>query len=189
MGYETFLLIPRGSQPISMTTAFRAALWLVPDEPALQAVVDGLSAAHDAPRFSAHLTLLGELKLPSAPVACQALADLAASTTPIALPVSGMGESDDYFATVFVRCAETAELAALREHAQRALGAGTAPSIGPHVSLIYAHMPGSVRRAIASAHAIAGALRFGAIALMQSGPHGWEQVEQWREICRHALHA
>jgi len=172
-----------------MLIAPRAALWLVPDEPAVQAAIDGLSVTHGAARFSAHLTLLGELTLPSASVACQALADLAGSSAAIALPVAGIGESDHFFATVFVRCAETTELTALRERAQRALGGGSAPAIGPHVSLIYAHLPRATRRAIAGAHAIAGALRFGAIALVQSGPHGWERVEQWREICRHPLRA
>jgi putative hydrolase of the HAD superfamily len=172
-----------------MTSAFTAALWLVPDEPAVQAAIDGLAVAHGAPRFRAHLTLLGELTLRSAPAACQALADLAASSAPIAVPVTGAGESEAYFATAFVRCAETPELTALRALAQRVLGAGRAPAIGPHVSLVYAHLPRAARRAIASAHAIAGSLRFSSVALVQPGSRGWEQVEQWREICRHPLRA
>jgi putative hydrolase of the HAD superfamily len=172
-----------------MTSSFRAALWLVPGEPAVQAIIAALAVAHGAPRFSAHLTLLGELTLRSAPAACRALADLAESSASIALPVTGMGESDAYFATAFVRFAQTPELTALRAHAQRAIGAGRAPAIGPHVSLIYAHLPRAARRAIASAHAIAGSLRFSTVALVQPGPHGWEQVEDWREICRHPLRA
>jgi hypothetical protein len=172
-----------------MTDSAGAALWLIPDEPTLQAAIDALCVRHAAPCFTAHLTLLGGMALPPEPIACRALGEVAGSSAPFELPVTGTGESDDYFATAFIRCAETAQLSALRDRAQQLLGTGSAPEIGPHVSLVYGHLPRDVRCAIARAHAIAGPLRFTTLALVQSGPLGWKPVEQWRVICRHSLRA
>jgi hypothetical protein len=165
------------------------ALWLIPDEPRLQQVVDALSAQYGAPRFEAHLTLLSGLMLPHQDsIACSELARLAAASAPVTLPVTGTGESDLYFETAFVRCAESAELIALREHARRAFGSGRVAAIGPHVSLLYARLPRVTRRAITRSHAIAGALRFSMLALVRPGPLGWNSVEQWRVLCRDRLH-
>lgn len=171
-----------------MTDGAKSALWLIPESPPLQATLELLSDRYRAPRFTAHLTLLGGLALADAAVACRALAELAASHAPLELPITGSGESEDYFTTAFLRCAETAELSALRDRARQRIADGSAPEIGPHISLIYAQLSPAARRAIVRAHAIAGRLRFTAIALVQSGPLGWKPVEQWRTICRHSLH-
>ena len=161
------------------------ALWLLPSDPRVQGVIDRLAAQHATQPFAAHVTVLSGLALPDAAAACAALAELARHCPPIALEIAGAGESDEFFETAFLRCAENAALRALRDRAQRVLGPGRAPAIGPHVSLVYARLPRATRRAIADAHAqtIAGPLRCAQLALVQPGPLGWQRVEQWRVLC------
>jgi 2'-5' RNA ligase len=165
------------------------AIWLLPGDPRLQRAIDALSAEHGAPGFPAHLTLLGSVATTSVRALEPALASLAAGTPPLTLAVAGPGESEEYFETAFVRCAETPALSALRARVLDAAGSGHAAAIGPHVSLIYAALPQATRLAIAQAHAqaLVDALRFDALALVASGPLGWRPAEAWRVLARHSL--
>jgi hypothetical protein len=158
---------------------------------AVQGAIDRLAARHATHPFTAHVTVLSGLAQPDPATACAALAELALQCAPIELEIAGAGESDDYFETAFLRCVESAALRALRDRAQRVLGPGRAPSIGPHLSLVYARLPRATRRAIADEHAqaIAGSLRCAQLALVQPGPLGWLRVEQWRVLCRCDLRA
>jgi hypothetical protein len=165
--------------------AAELALWLLPADPGIQGVIDRLAARHATHPFAAHVTVLSGLTPPDAATACAALAELALHCAPIALEIAGAGESDEYFETAFLRCVENEALRTLRDRAQRVLGPGRAPAIGPHVSLVYAELPRATRRAIADAHAqaIAGPLRCARLALVQPGPLGWRRVEQWCVLC------
>lgn len=169
-----------------MSEARSAALWLLPADPRLQAAVDSLSAQHATHAFEAHLTLVSGFAVPEPSAARAALHEIAAHCEAIALEVTDAGESDEFFETAFLRCADSDALQRLREHARRVFGPAHAPAIGPHVSLVYARLPRATRRAIASSHAraIAGPLRFTRLALVQSGPDGWQPVDAWRVLCR-----
>ena len=174
-----------------MSTALSAALWLLPDDRGLQLAIDALCARHAAERFEAHLTLLGGVTLSDPDRAERELAALAAAAQPLELQVLGTGQSPALLQTAFLRCAESQALSGLRERAHAALGSGCAPAIGPHLSLIYATLPARTRGEIARAYesTFVPALRFSALALVQSSARGWEAIADWRVRCRHRLGA
>jgi 2'-5' RNA ligase len=162
---------------------------LLPDDPSLQRAVEQLGAAHRAPPFTAHLTVLSRLPEQAASDACSALAELAAATPPLTLVVRGVDHSNEYFEAVSVRCVESDALRALRDRALERFGAGHAPATGPHVALLYAQLETEARTAIAGAQQVEGPLRCSTLALVQSGPLGWRPVQHWRVLCRAALRA
>jgi 2'-5' RNA ligase len=124
------------------TKEYLIVLWLSPAEPArsfFQRMINRLAREQGAPLFAPHLTL-----------GRGAVAQLEGVTAPaLELSVRGPAASELFTKTVFVRFAETPELAALRD----SLGMEAA-GYDPHLSLLYKEMPLAEKEQLASAIAL-----------------------------------
>lgn len=113
------------------------ALWLVPEGDAaeyLQQRIDELATRFGAAAFAVHLTLgLGPATLLEK--ICSA---------PFELPITGVAASAEFTKSLFLRCASTPELAALRASLGMS-GAG----YDPHLSLLYCDLPLEEKRRLA----------------------------------------
>ena len=102
-------------------------------------MIDRLAREQNAPSFAPHLTL--------GPGSAAQLAN--ATGAPLELPVRALACSEQFTKTLFVRFAETPELAALRD----SLGMEAA-GFDPHLSLLYKEMPLAEKEQLASAIAL-----------------------------------
>ncbi len=134
------------------------ALWIEP--PAflavrLNALIDALSVQYGAPRFSAHVTLLGGLSGEEENL-LSAAGSLASALSPFEMTLAGVGREDSYFRCLYLLAAPSGPLMGARGKAEeafvrfRASGAALErpERFMPHMSLLYGDIDNSSKEAI-----------------------------------------
>lgn len=168
-----------------MTTRIHS-LWLMAspaDEAMLTDLVDELSERFGTPRFTPHLTLLGDTTMPL-PALERATAAAAEAVPAFTEPVALIEGSEAFFRSFYARFAVSPPLAALK-HALDPEGSG---SFMPHVSLLYGSVePTAKAAAIAEVDArLAGrAIRFDRIGVVTSGQD--IPIAEWRVVAQAGL--
>jgi hypothetical protein len=117
--------------------------WLIPAKPYRELFRDFiriLARELDAPRFEPHLTVCSA---PAAQVARRTVRTV--TTTPVILKVRGVGFSEKFTKTLFVRFAPNAEL---RKLAKDLAGTKGEPA-DPHLSLVYKKLATTTKRELA----------------------------------------
>ena len=159
-----------------------AALWLLPESGALQAQIDELANAHGSVPFEAHLTLFSTVDIETAAIATR-LPTIAAAAAPFSMTISGVAHGPEILRALYL----TASPSSPARRLARGLGGDLGAT--PHFSLIYGRFEEPQRRAMAVAVRPPAAIQIGAIALVEPGPAGWQDVSGWHSLCRHRLGA
>jgi hypothetical protein len=162
------------------------SVWLLP-APSLAATLDGhvrqIADAIGAPRFAAHLTLLGDVTIRRV-VAEQALAGLAARLPLHLSPRPDLATSRHRFEALTVRFQPSAAFGQLAAELRARLGLPPAPAGDPHVSLAYPSPPfdPEALRPLAAGVPRDLPYRFEALALVDpgAGRDHWDEVAVWR---------
>jgi putative hydrolase of the HAD superfamily len=178
-----------------MTTEHRRfSVFLVPaagDFRWAEGVIRELAARYDAPPFEPHLTVYGgpfaaEEEL--APLR-RVLADLAAETGPITLPITGLGVTAEYFKTLFVSFGDEPRLRRLHEAVRGAVPRDSGYELVPHLSLLYADIPLAAKEMAARTVWLdRGEMRFDGMKIVVPDPvSGWSDTGRWRTLVRLGL--
>jgi 2'-5' RNA ligase len=138
---------PRDSQGELVGRPPRVAYWLVPCERSsgqLQGLIDQLAKQFNAPRFHPHITLYaGDFGSNEQP---ELIVDSAArNCAGFTLAVQGLGFGSDYTKSCFLKVSRPPNLFDLTERFRRLSQHPGDYSIDPHISLLYGHVPESLR--------------------------------------------
>lgn len=129
----------------------RFSLWMMPPlavRARFQALIAELSRRVDTPPFEPHLTL-ASVDAATEAAAIQPVAALAAHLPPLAIRLTEVGTTLEYFRCLFVRAEPTPALDRAYQTACRALGQ-TPGEFMPHLSLVYGELtPETKERIIA----------------------------------------
>jgi 2'-5' RNA ligase len=166
--------------------------WLAPaDGPVrdeIAAIIGGLAAEHDAPRFPPHVTVVVGFSS-AEDEAARVLGSLAAGVPPLRVSFGAFGHEDEYFRSLYLRAEPSRRLTDLHEAARRAWPVPPAP-YRPHLSLLYSSLGAERKRAIIDAIPLAlpVTLVFDALELW-AGASGDAGVSGWRRVARERLPA
>lgn len=131
-------------------SARRFSLWLLPppdDRARFAHLIEILGERLQTPRFEPHITLCGTIALERTDAEDRARR-LALGLRPIAVRLSGIGYTDEYFRCLFAVATPTPALLATQRVASAALGLPPDPGYFPHLSLVYAHLSRSAQVAL-----------------------------------------
>lgn len=161
-----------------------SSFWLMPgpeDARLLEGIVDELAARHHTPRFTPHLTLLGNV--PLAPEGAEGLlAAIAQAAGPWASPVADIVTGAAFFRSFYALFDAEPSLGALRSATAETTGLDGGPFM-PHISLLYGPVEAAAKAA--SAEAIRGrlkgrAIRFDHVVVTNSADH--VPIDDWRVV-------
>ena len=114
-------------------------LWLLPPasvQATFAGFIERLAQRFGTAGFIPHITLAGSLDLP-ADETVRRTAELAARLDPVAIRLTGIGATDEYFRCLFMRAEHSAALLATHETACAQLARPPEKEFMPHLSLIY----------------------------------------------------
>ena len=135
-----------------MTRAKGCSLWLMPAGETyrkLEKLILELSRRYSAPRFSPHVTLLGQVLDPPE-VAAAKTEELASILHPFTVRLTRVDCLDEYFRCLFIRVEESRAVMGANEAARRVFNGGGDPEYMPHLSLLYGDFPSDTKRRIIS---------------------------------------
>ena len=165
------------------------AYWLVPAKPERELfgdLIPILAYELRGPRFEPHVTIFSAPQDQQSPR--EILAEIKAE--PLYLKVRGISALAEYRNALFVRLSPTKALERLVAQLRRATGSPAKAPIDPHLSLLYKHLPASVRRQLAASLKLPfSQILFDSIqAVRCSSPvQSRADVEAWRVIARKSL--
>jgi 2'-5' RNA ligase len=169
----------------------KLAFWLMPAGEAksfFASLVDDLARRLDAPAFEPHVTLQGgEIEEQRA---VRLLENVATSSAPLPLQISGIEFSEKYTKTLYVQFRPSADASAMSNSIAEALGSDSGYKFDPHLSLLYKAMPEAQKEEIAREITIPfQQVRFDAVALVSvpASIEGPEDVHAWRTIAERPL--
>uniref|UniRef100_A0A831UI34 Uncharacterized protein n=1 Tax=Geobacter metallireducens TaxID=28232 RepID=A0A831UI34_GEOME len=172
-------------------TSRRFSVFLVPaaaDRRWAEGVIRELAARYDAPPFEPHVTVYGGSFSDDAQLEPlrRALAATAAGTDPIALRVTGLGVTEEYFKTLFVTFAEDSRLRRLHEAAKGAVANDSGYGLVPHLSLLYADIPLAEKEMAARTVSLhRGEMHFDEVKIVAPDPvTGWSDAMGWQTLFR-----
>jgi 2'-5' RNA ligase len=128
------------------------SLWLAPEESereALAARSEGLAARLGTPPFAPHVTLLARVPGPLGAAQDRARA-LAARVRSLALTLTEVSHSAEFYRCLVLEAAPTAELLAARRAALDMMEATASEPYRPHLSLVYGTLPSAQREQAAA---------------------------------------
>jgi hypothetical protein len=165
--------------------------WLIPAEPArgyFASLIGDLAAQFDSPAFEPHLTVYVTT------AGIDNAADLLERVVPrcraYSLLVEGLGYSDEFTKTVFVRFKPNEPVVRLSANFREASTLKDEYQINPHLSLIYKTMPRETKAEIANSLSLPfHEVRFDAAKAVISPAEikSREDVEAWRVVASKAL--
>jgi hypothetical protein len=166
--------------------------WLVPAPPHhrnLAAIIDGLAQELDAPRFEPHVTLYAGARSGDDDVEAL-LTQATENLGSLELRIAGVGTSPELFKTLYLEFEPEPQT----ERLCRLFRAGLKPALDyelkPHLSLLYKHLPGTTRAALASRFDVVGQrIVFAQIAAVRpgEGDNKWLDIDRWDVWLRREL--
>jgi 2'-5' RNA ligase len=162
------------------------SLWLVPSGKVRQRLAEAildLSRKYAAPTFEPHVTLAGGIVGPAREVVSKTT-DLASRIQPFRVRLTEVAALDEYFRCLFVRVATTHPLVSANKAAREVFNLAKEPAFMPHLSLLYGHLPSSVKEGIVTSLAQSFQLEFKAgslhLYLIENEPVAWRRVARFR---------
>jgi 2'-5' RNA ligase len=158
------------------------SLWLMPTGEVRQRLAEAildLSREYAAPPFEPHVTLAGGIVGP-AREAVSKMAGLASRIQPFTVRLTGVAGLDEYFRCLFVRVATTHPLMSANKAAREVFNLAQQPAFMPHLSLLYGHLPSSLKERIIASLGRRFELEFKAsglhLYLIRGEPQAWRRV-------------
>ena len=108
-----------------------------------------LSREYATPAFAPHVTLAGGIVGPAREVSSK-MRDLARRIPPFPVRLTTVDGLDDYFRCLFVRVATARPIMTANKAAREIYRLEPQPAFMPHLSLLYGHLPSSVKEGIAA---------------------------------------
>ena len=127
------------------------AYWLIPAEPAREffcLFIANLARQHDAPVFEPHVTI--HVGANDVDAAERAVSKAARDCKLITLKDLGIGHSDEFIKTLFVKFATSEKLQQLNAIIRTAAEDSCEYELNPHLSLLYKNIPGTARQELAA---------------------------------------
>jgi 2'-5' RNA ligase len=138
-----------------------------------------LSGTYSTPAFEPHVTLAGSLVGPAWEVMPR-MKDLARRIPPFTVRLTTVDGLEEYFRCLFVAVAQTHPIMSANEAAREIFHLPDRPAFMPHLSLLYGHLPCSLKEKIIVSLAGRFELEFKATALQlyltQGEPAAWRRV-------------
>ena len=155
----------------------------------MAAIIRRLAEQYDAPVFDPHVTVYGGC-FADDDAMCELLDATVTNVPPLALTVTKLDVTDEFFKTLFIAFEPSAELAHLSEQMRRRLSCPAPYDLQPHLSLLYKQMPADEKRRI-----IAGldppprriTCNEARIVSPTNLTAGWRDVSSWRTIATQKL--
>lgn len=116
------------------------SLWLMPEGKDLDNFKNFFSDIHKKAKitsFESHVTLLGGLSLEESKIVDQ-INKIAVETAPFKIYFTEVGETGDFYKSIFLKCKETEELMKVNKLAQKLFS--TTQSYNPHMSIVYGNI-------------------------------------------------
>jgi 2'-5' RNA ligase len=158
------------------------SIWLVPsskDAKYLNTTIQNLAKKHDAPKFSAHITVYsGISRLNAAKSAVRLL-----SPGVVCAKRAGIGQSEYVWKTLYIKIKKDKKLDHIHKTLQANLGAKY--DFEPHISLIYKKMDNATKRKIRLGLKIKKSYFFDGVVIIRSS----KNVSKWRTLYRSSLGA
>lgn len=124
------------------------SVWLMPDGKSTVQLISNmekLSRNFDAPSFSPHITLIGQLEF-DPPEVHEKFSQLASSTSQMTLEAEEIVYRDVYFRSIVFKIEESEPLFKLNQKARHVFDRTSDPTFFPHLSLLYGNQPESEKR-------------------------------------------
>jgi len=130
-----------------MTSKTAFSLWLIPTGEvydALENLISDLSKRYSSPRFTPHVTLLGELTGSHEEIETRA-SRLSVNLRPHAIKLTKLEYLDEYFRSLFIRVEETKEIIEANLRAREVFNRQRDPKYMPHLSILYGDFPSATK--------------------------------------------
>lgn len=162
------------------------SIWLIPseeDEKYLKSIIDDLGRKYQAPSFTPHLTLYGNVNT-EPEIAHQAVKESTQEIPPFTLSVDKLNYTDLFFKTVFIEIQENEILNTLYQRLRNKLGQYGKYSLKPHISLIYKELSEEKKQRIIKGLNIKRDFTVNRMVVVTSGntEKGRYDVERWRVL-------
>jgi putative hydrolase of the HAD superfamily len=163
--------------------AGRFAVWLMPcerDRVELRKTIRRLAGEHGAPAFEPHVTVFAGSRASDDEVG-QLLLGASAGVGPLVLRSTGYGLTADFFKTVFITFERDRLLERVSRNVGRHLRRPQDYDLQPHLSLIYADLAETGKRAIiAGLDPPKSQMAFDEVVVARPGPtNDWRDVASW----------
>jgi 2'-5' RNA ligase len=126
------------------------SLWLMPEERIahdLSTLIARLSGKHSTPSFEPHVTLIGDINLPTAAAIAKA-DELAARIEPFEVALNRVEQHDRYFRCIFIKADKTEPLMKAYSMARAVFGHEENEKYMPHLSLVYGNLDAQTRQRV-----------------------------------------
>jgi 2'-5' RNA ligase len=141
-----------------------------------------LSREYAAPAFEPHVTLASGIVGPAREAASK-MADLARRIPPFTVRLTAVDGLDEYFRCLFVKVATTHPIMTANKAAREVFSLYKQPAFMPHLSLLYGHLPSSVKERIIAFLGRQFELEFKArslhLYLTKSEPGAWRRMARF----------
>ncbi len=163
------------------------SLWLMPAGEVvrkLEDIIGNLAGRYGSPKFPPHITLLGAVEC-NMEKALEVSGGLSKRIGRIALELDGIGMTDSYFRSLFIKVKGSAELDEAFGYSLSAFGISR-PKLMPHISLLYAELHAEEKERMVSElekYGLSGKpCSADTLALYntQGGAEDWRKVREFR---------
>ncbi|MCG9892234.1 MAG: hypothetical protein MH252_14315 [Thermosynechococcaceae cyanobacterium MS004] len=163
------------------------ALWLTPipsDRRWLSKIIQDYAAAYDAPMFEPHVTVYSGIYSAQDDLP-KILSQRVVPQLPIALEVTGLGYTENFFRTGFITFAPNEALTALSHGIRDRLQSPTDYRLEPHLSLVYKDLSLDQKR-LAMLRIILSVefITFDTLKVVTPSAQDWFDISGWREAFR-----
>lgn len=162
------------------------AIWLLPErktEEDLARLIQSLSQVVGAIPFAPHLTLCSGTNETEERIQA-ALQQAIAGVAPLSLHVTGVNVSADFFQTLFLEFAASAEIFQLQGRLREALTPEKTTPFHPHLSLLYHEADLSEKERLrALVPTMPDTITFDQVCLtVPTSPQGWRDIASWKRL-------
>ena len=160
------------------------SIWLVPqddDKLYLEKVIFKLANENYSPAFTPHLTICGDITITLEKLK-SAFDNAFNQAKPFKIKKTGVGQSEDFFKTVYIEFEINQELRDLFLKLSEGTDKRLIENFKPHMSLIYKKMPKDEKLAIIDKLYLKNEYTIGAAYLTapKKGKRDWYDVKDWR---------
>jgi 2'-5' RNA ligase len=163
------------------------AIWLVPEKKQaryLSGVISYLSQEHKGPCFEPHCTIASGVTATIMPI-IDSVAKICLNTYPVTLTIDRIDSDEQFFMTLFLALRSAPTLVSLRAGCLAAFRENNTKPFFPHVSLLYAKMPLSQKKALAESLDIPlASIVFDTIKIIspENRTRGWFDITSWKTL-------
>lgn len=162
------------------------SIWLLPseeDENYFKSIIDDLGQKYQAPSFTPHLTIYGDVTA-EPEVAYQATKDSIQEIQPFTLSGDKLNYTDLFFKTVVVEIQENPILTIIYRRLKDKLGQYGEYGLKPHLSLIYKELSEEKKQEIIRGVNVKKDFTVNRIVVAMPGnlEKGWYDIEKWQVL-------